>query len=182
MKTIPIATINTVGANKFYIKTGISHQQIKQLINFSKTDKLIKRFTSDPKRFESMQAFKKWQKKKRKIYTLTDKNNNLLGLVWFGKKFFPKNQNLIKKIDTKKYGITLAIRLYHEARGKGIAHIFLAKALKHYKTTQEYKNISSKGIWLGTDKSNLRAKKTYLKLGFAQITKPNHKGRILMVK
>ena len=99
-----------------FIQQGILDCQIDQLIEYSNTDPDIKKNTTDPVRFKNRDLFNEWLKKGRIIYSLTDKNKNLLGVIWFGQKDPP-----IKL----KANFTFAIRIYGSARGQGLSQIFL---------------------------------------------------------
>lgn len=145
----------------FEIKKGILDKQIDQLIEYSLTDESVGKFTSDRERFKNRQAFEKWQQKGREIFTLNNKNNDLVGIVWTGLKE--------KQIDSKKYNKTLAIRIYGEARGKGLALGFMKNCIKE------------KGYWLETSDNNLAAKALYSKFGFKEVSDVDENGKIIMV-
>lgn len=151
----------------------ISEKQIGQLIKFSTTDKVVAEFTSDTTRFKDRAAYNKWLKKGRAVYVLEDKAGNLLGIAWFGKASFP---NVIlkpkfAKLQTEDYNTTVALRMYGEARGKGLAKEMLATAIEKY---------GQKGLWLEASHDNIAAIKTYQSL-FTQVSDPNEKGKIVMV-
>src|SRR3989344_5391173 len=79
---------------------GLTKEQIKQLLQYTKEDAAVQKYTSDATRFVSQNSFDKWISKEKFIYTLTDNEQNLLGIIWFSKKEF------------EKYPFTFAIRLY----------------------------------------------------------------------
>ena len=67
-----------------FVQQGILDCQIHQLIEYSNSDSDVQKFTSDSSRFNNISSFKKWLTQGRIIYTLADKNHNLLGIIWFG--------------------------------------------------------------------------------------------------
>lgn len=140
---------------------GITKSQIDQLIEYSKTDELVGKFTHDRERFRSKEAFNEWLKKDRKITVMTNDNGDLLGIFWDGLKEMP--------LGDKKYKKTFGIRIYGEARGKGLALDFMKRCIKE------------NGYWLETNDKNEVAKKLYAKFGFKQVGGVNEKGEIVMV-
>lgn len=160
------------------VKEGITQKQIEQLINFSQTDPEIFQNTSDQQRFSSLTEFNKWQLQGRRTYVLEDRKGNLRGIIWFGEKELPKREGYIRKVNPQRYTTTFAIRLYGEARGKGIAYEFMFKSfvLDYFHWGNCYPN-----IWLEVGKDNLPAVKLYKKFGFRAVTYPDENGKILMV-
>jgi len=146
------------------IKKGLSEKNIKQLINFANNDELVRRFTSDQKRFRDRESFEKWLEKNRKVYSLVDKEDNLRGISWFGQ---------------EGEGFTLALRIYSEARGKGLAFGFLKKTMEDFMTEPEYRNAKNKEWWLETLEENVAAIKIYEKLGFELVKKGESVGKLI---
>jgi len=142
-----------------FIKQGISDCQIHQLIEYSNTDSEIKKFTSDTIRFKDLPSFKKWLIQGRIIYTLSDINHNLLGIIWFGQKKPPID------IDAN---FTLAIRIYGLARGLGLSFKFMKTVFTDLLQNQKYSQIT--GFWLETSSKNFAAIHTYEKFGFKKIS------------
>jgi len=140
---------------------GISEKQIGQLIEYSSTDELVGKFTHDRERFGSREAFGEWLKKGRDIKVMTNDKGDLLGIFWYGFKEMP--------LGDKNYDTTFAIRIYGEARGKGLGLDFMKKSLKE------------RGIWLKISDDNLAAKALYFKFGFRQVSEPDENNKIIMV-
>lgn len=165
-----------------FFECDISSKQTKQLILYSNEDSVIKRFTSDRERFSDKNAFLKWKRLERIVYTLTDKTKegNLLGIIWFGKKQLPKRK-FIKPLDEKRYIFTFAIRIYKPARRTGCSKGFMSMAFDEFRATKIYKNSKNKGFWLETSVDNLPAVKSYLRFGFSQVTKPDTNNKIIML-
>ena len=167
---------------KLNVCDGITIRQISELIKFSNTDPLILSTTRDKERFKDKKTYNDWLSKGRKIYTLIDTHKKLLGIIWFGIKNMPKNIHYYSSLDTGHYTITLAIRLYEHARGKGLSKIFINKAWDLYKETKEYLQNPNKGIWLETNINNFPAISAYKNLGFKLVSKPGADGKVLMIQ
>ena len=143
-------------STKTLIQEGISRLQTDELIIQSKSDLMIKKFTSDLKRFKDKRTFNTW-KRNKKIFILTDEQERLLGFIWFEKKgVFLKNPP--KKLES--YKTTFAIRLYKRARGKGLAREFMKDA---------FMRIDDRNIWLSTVYNNKTAINLYTKFGFKPV-------------
>jgi ribosomal protein S18 acetylase RimI-like enzyme len=143
------------------IRDGIDKKNIDELIAYSANDLDVAKFTSDRTRFASQESFDRWISKGRTIYSLVNDSENLIGITWFG---------------YSEGGFTLAIRLYGEARGKGLAGWFLKETMDRFMKTEEYSKGESQSFWLEVSKDNLPAVKTYEKLGFKferEGTEPN---------
>jgi ribosomal protein S18 acetylase RimI-like enzyme len=134
------------------IKEGLSEKNIKQLIEYTNSDETVQRFTSDAKRFKNGESFENWLKKGRKIYSLVDENGNLMGISWFGQ---------------EGEGFTLALRIYGEARGKGLGYGFLKETMDNYMKSGIYQKAENQEWWLETSRENVAAIKIYEKLGFS---------------
>lgn len=172
-----VGTINSPILHTLHISLGISKKQIRQLITFANTDQEVVRQTSDPKRFANLEAYEQWRKKGRTVYTLTNEKEDLLGILWIGEESLPDEQ-FIKSFDQTLYGVTFAIRLYGQARGKGLTQTFMKQAFTDFQTTNPTEH---PGIWLETSESNTPAVKSYTKFGFEQAAGADEHGRILMI-
>jgi RimJ/RimL family protein N-acetyltransferase len=139
---------------KLQTKKGLSESQIKKLIYYSNHDPKIKRFTHDYVRFRNKKSFDSWINDDTRIFTLTNTNDDLLGIIWIKPK--------INKYS--KYQHTFAIRIYKPIRGKGYSYDFAKNVLSTLKT---------EGLWLSTNIENIAAIKLYNKLAFKQIGKEN---------
>lgn len=162
-----------------YVKEGITKKQIQQLINYTNTDELIQETTKDLERFKSIEHFTTWLKKDRTVFVLTDIKDNLLGILWYGRKTLP-NKKYLLPFSIENYGVTFAVRIYKPARGKGLSKLFMDKAFDKYKHLLEYTENKHKGIWLETTKSNLAAIRAYERFGFKIVSNPDTDNRIIM--
>lgn len=141
-----------------FVQQGILDCQIHQLIEYSHTDLDVQKFTSDSTRFKDLSSFKNWLIQGRIIYTLVDKNKNLLGIIWFGQKEPSININA---------NFTFAIRIYGPARGQGLSQEFMKIAFDDL--LKKIKKTKITGFWLETASNNFAAIHIYEKFGFQKI-------------
>ncbi len=163
------------------IKEGITDSQIDQLVKYANNDKQVKDLTSDYRRFQTREMADKWfDEVKPIVYTLVDHQNNLKGIIWFDDLAILEDEYTIN-LNPKEYQLTFAIRLYDDARGKGLAQDFFKNCFSLLKETHFYKNLKFKGLWLSTKPENLGASRLYQKLGFIQVNNPEKIDRVLMI-
>lgn len=166
----------------FSIQLGITENQIDQLIKFASSDTKLRQFTSDPKRFSDRNEYDKWKSGGRTIYTLVDNQQNLSGIIWFGKKEpHISKRDILENFDPNKLGITFAIRTYGETRGKGIGRHFMEETFKHFQSLPETQALEKQGMWLETSVDNIPAVRLYQKFGFRTVTTPDEAGKIIMI-
>lgn len=161
--------------NPYLVKKGLSEKQIDQLINYAATDEGLK-YTSDPKRFKDRESFEEFSKEILSYYTLVDSEDNLLGIIWFHDLDLYLNRE-----NPSAYGISFAIRLYGEARGKGLALPFTEEVMADFKESEEYKNHPHPKIWLSVSPENESAVALYKKLGFKDLETNKKYNKLLMV-
>lgn len=148
--------------NNLVFSRGITDSQIEQLINYSNTDPQIINFTSDKTRFATRSSYDNWFNHRNPIiYTLSNTNNILCGLIWFEK------DNTIPNCE-----YTFAIRLYAEARGKGLSLDFMKRS---------FDDLRPQNVWLKCSADNLPAVTLYNKFGFKQTTQADNNNKITMV-
>jgi GNAT superfamily N-acetyltransferase len=153
-----------------FVQQGILDCQTDQLIEYSYTDSEIQKFTSDKTRFADKNSFHQWLLKGRIIYTLTDKDKNLLGIIWFGQKNPP--------LEGIKANFTFAIRIYGPARGQGLSQEFMKITFKDLLINQPKSHIT--GFWLETGNDNLAAIHTYQKFGFISVFQKDGKNIMIL--
>ena len=156
---------------KIGVFKGISKNQTTQLISLTKRDSEITKYTNDIKRFGDLTKYKKWSNGKE-IYTLTDDQKNLLGIIWFSKKETP---------EVPKATYTFAIRIYPPIRGKGYAKKFMEESIKLFKSPINNQN-DKKILWLSTMISNIKAINLYKSFGFTIVRENNGKLFMLLSK
>lgn len=164
-------TISTL--NSFKIKKGLSEKQIDQLIKFSSRDPDIGKFTSDSLRFKDRDGFDEFSTHILAYYTLVDDLENLAGIIWF-------DDFYVKELP-EEYGISFAIRLYGEARGKGLALQFSEKVMEDFKKSEEYKTHKHPKLWLSVSPENKPALSLYRKLGFKDLKLNQEYNKLLMI-
>ena len=159
----------------YLIKKGLSEKQIDQLINYAKTDDGLK-YTSDHKRFKDKDSFEEFSKEILEYYVLTNEEDDLLGIIWF------HDLDLyLNKESPSDYGISFAIRLYGEARGKGLALPFTEEVMSDFENSEAYKSHPHKKIWLSVSPENEPAVALYRKLGFKDLEINKEHNKLLMV-
>lgn len=116
-------------------------------------------------RFKNRQAFKIWAKDKRRVFYLLLDNDNIAGVIWFGKRQNPQIG--------ESYELTFAIRLYEGFVGKGLSKPFMTAA--HQAMEKYFPGVS---IWLDFAHENIAAQKAYESFGYKYLKQ--HDGRIIM--
>lgn len=148
------------------VRKGITDKQIEQLVEYTQSDEAVRRFTSDAERFGDRESFGKWYNRGKEVYVMDDGEGNLLGLIWFSG-------------EAKKpvYSHTFGLRLYGEARGKGLALGFMETVFSMF----EQNNPGVTGYWLEAFDNNLPAIAVYTKFGFKKSSPPDENNRVLML-
>lgn len=183
----------------YIIKKGLSEKQISQLIEYAKSDEGLK-FTSDPKRFKDRESFDEFSKEILAYYALTNESDDLLGIIWFhdlpisviaspqsgeaiseSTGIAASSDSQTPRNDEQSYGISFAIRLYGEARGKGLSQPFTEEVLADFYESEEYKNHPHNKIWLAVSPENEPAVKLYHKLGFKDLEIDQEHNKLLMI-
>ena len=144
----------------FIFKSGITDSQIDELIYFANNDPQVLAYTHDKDHRGSREAYNLWLKKNPIIYTLSNKTGNLCGFIWFR-----------ENIKVPGFNTCFGIRLYAEARGKGLSYDFMKQA---------FDDLKPQKVWLEVSVDNIPAVSLYKKFGFEQITKPDSDNKIIM--
>ncbi|MBI2022790.1 GNAT family N-acetyltransferase [Candidatus Daviesbacteria bacterium] len=172
-----IGSILDSESNELSVNLGISDSQIEQLLIFTHTDPEIRKFTSDFSRFPDKSSFDSWEKDKF-LYTLSNNSGDLLGFIWIEQKQLPVEA---ENVSPKKYGLTIAVRTYGKARGKGYFKPFLEKVLTYFKQKEEYEQISDNGFWISIAKENIPSQKAFENFGFKRVASRSQIDRIFML-
>lgn len=171
------------GQEQFVLCRGICDEHVEQLLEYvASGDEVIAKFTSDPVRFRSREAFEVWYAKERFPYTLVDtRTGQLVGMMWWGRKKMPEGAYFDSEFKSENYGITMSIRLYQQARGKGLALPFIQKTFNDFRRTKVYLSCQNSGLWLETEATNVAAISVYKKFGFTEVSAPDEGNEIVMV-
>lgn len=177
--TVEVQRLEHTACPALRIYQGITDMQVAQLINFTNTDALVQRNTSDVNRFKDLRTYERWRSKGRTVYTLADEGQTLLGIIWLGNEPLPEKTFLFP-LNLLDFTTTLAMRIYGDARGKGIAKAFLIPTLRHFICQREGSKNSS-GIWIETSVDNTPVLRSFSSVGFTQATKQDERKKIIMV-
>lgn len=164
----PIGTF-TKNDQVYTVSKGLTDSQRDEIIHHGQTDELIKKNTSDPKRFQDRDAFEHYMKKDPVFYSLTDQHNKFVGVIWFREKPLNQDQKMV-----------FAMRTYAHGRGRGLSQSFMSIVFKDFIHSPEYVKSGSKGIWLDTEADNEIAQNVYTKFGFKKVSEPSA-ARVVMI-
>ena len=152
----------------------LSHTQIDELIRYAATDPALQKWTSDPVRFETKLAVEEWSAKVSSITVLTNRSGKLLGLGWVQDESFPQIENCTLPAEEQlKFTKTSAVRLYGEARGKGLSKWFYKQVLSH---------AGNPNIWDRVSADNTPSVKLHEAFGFKQVSMPDSMNKIILVR
>lgn len=167
---------------QFNLAEDIRASQIKQLFGFSQTDPQVANYTSDRKRFQDIDSYNLWyQKSEKNIYVLEDQDRNLKGLIWIEEKQLRSLSAEIKaEIDINELRTTIGMRLYEEARGKGLAKQFMKKCLDLFFVSDLCMKIGNQKVWLIVSDDNTPALRTYNANKFKTIGKIKNSNKLIM--
>lgn len=152
------------------ITKGITEGQIDQLLSYTHSDQVVQKFTSDPTRFKNRSSAINWLSNVS-VYTLADKDGNLVGITWFHQKALPKRK-FSENLASIDFPLTFAIRIYGQARGKGMAYSFMKKSFEDFKPGS---------VWIETSFDNIPVVKIAEKFGFKKVSEPDERGKIIMI-
>jgi hypothetical protein len=168
----------------FTFKKGINDKQINQLIHYAQTDQTVKNFTSDTKRFASRDSFEGWKKPDTIFYVLTDKEDDLAGIIWIEELPLPEFQPfqpLPSNFKNSNFNTTFAIRTYGNARGKGLSVPFTQKAFTDFLEAKSYPLKANLGMWLATSPDNFPGIASYKKSGFVELGMRKDGQKLIMI-
>ncbi len=140
----------------YSMQRGWNDDLAAQLIDASREPEMIRSVPRDVnERFVDMVTAREWHESRlRTVYSLT--NIALAGVLWYS--FSPR--------EDLKADYTLAIRLYTETRGKGLATPFMRAAHYDFEDTARYEG----SVWLETGTDNVVARRLYEKMGYQAVT------------
>ncbi len=157
------------------IGTGESPELIGQLLEKSQ-EANIRQYTPNDaaKRFGTKEMFAAWKAGGRDLYWLLGKNDDLAGIIWYGKKPFPFPAD-----EEETPTETFAIRLYDGYNGKGLAVPAMRQTLRLHVQAARGRGEPVQGLWLETDTDNPAAIHVYTKFGYREVHRTDE--RITMV-
>jgi hypothetical protein len=131
-------------------------------------DGLLREMTHDLSRFSSLAQLDRWRERDREALCLCDATGSLLGIFWVAEKPLPARDDYYKPVLIRTHDprLTVAIRLYGPARGRGLAKDFsahaLAEFLGHYPEPP--------ALWFETRADNLVTRSLGKRMGFVEAT------------
>lgn len=147
------------------IATGSDRDLVRQLVEKSQEPAILKYTPKDSsQRFGTPEMFEKWKAGGREVYWLLGNDNDLAGIIWYGKKDFPLAMEL-PETPTE----TFAIRIYDGYSGHGLAVPAMRQTLQIHAQAARSRGEQPAGIWLETDTDNPAALKVYGRFGYQEV-------------
>jgi RimJ/RimL family protein N-acetyltransferase len=147
------------------IATGNDEQLEQQLFRKSQEPNILQYTPKDAaQRFGSKEMFEAWKAGGRELYWLLGKDNDLAGVIWYGKKAPPKQVDMPEQPSE-----TFAIRLYDGYSGHRLAVPAMRQTLQIHAKASEARGEPLSGIWLETDTDNPAALKVYTRFGYHEV-------------
>lgn len=157
------------------VATGSDPGLIDQLIEKSRQPNILKYTPKDAaKRFGDRKMFDAWKAGGREVYWLLGKDDDLAGIIWYGKKDFPFDIDLPEKPTE-----TFAIRIYDGYSGHGLAVPAMRQTLRIHMDAALARGEQPAGIWLETDTDNPAALKVYNRFGYHEVSRDDK--RVTMI-
>jgi hypothetical protein len=148
------------------IAAGRSSDLEQQLVTKSRESHILKYTPNDAgSRFKSHESFENWISNGREVYWLLGAENDLGGIIWYGKKTLPQLEATAAEIPTE----TFAIRLYEGYVRRRLAVPFIIQTLRLSVQNKHAHGEPAVGIWLETGEDNMAAQKIYQAVGFHEI-------------
>lgn len=148
-----------------YIAVGLDEGLKRQLIEKSKQPHIADSTPSDLReRFGDSVMLSKWLEKGRIVHCMIGSDNDLAGIIWYGKANPPLNVEMNSMPEK-----TFAIRIYDGYVGKGLAKPFMRQSLQILVKSELEKGKNIDGIWLKTKTTNEAGKAVYSKFGYEEI-------------
>jgi RimJ/RimL family protein N-acetyltransferase len=147
------------------IATGKDAGLQQQLFKKSREPNILKYTPKDAsKRFGSNEMFNAWLAGGREVYWLLGPNDDLAGIIWYGKKAPPAT--ISGPVQPSE---TFAIRLYDGYSGHGLAVPAMKQTLRMHAEAAQARGEALTGIWLETDTDNPAALKVYTRFGYEEV-------------
>ena len=147
------------------IATGSDYGLEQQLFEKSRQPNILEYTPKDAaERFGSKKMFTAWKAGGREVYWLLGHDDDLAGIIWYGKKDFPLDMDLPETPSE-----TFAIRLYDGYSGHHLAVPAMRQTLKIHAKASLARVEQIAGIWLETDTDNPAALKVYSRFGYKEV-------------
>jgi RimJ/RimL family protein N-acetyltransferase len=157
------------------IATGHDEQLEEQLFKKSREPNILQYTPKDAaRRFGSKEMFEAWKAGGRELYWLLGNDNDLAGVIWYGKKPAP-----LRVDGAEQPSETFAIRLYDGYSGHGLAVPAMRQTLHIHVKASQARGEPIAGIWLETDTGNPAALKVYSRFGYHEVHRTDD--RVTMV-
>lgn len=159
-----------------YLAIGDDHELEQQLIAKSRQPNILKFTPNDAKkRFGDQTMLDAWRAKGREIHWLLGKNNDLAGIIWYGKSQFPLDIALPEIPEE-----TFAIRIYDGYAGHGLARSALRLSLEAHVHSKQSRGEAVSGIWGQTDIDNPAALAVYVKFGYQEVDRDSKRVTLVL--
>lgn len=150
------------------VATGDNSKLEEQLFAKSRQPNILKYTPKDAaRRFGDKQMFDTWKQGGRELYWLLGEEDDLAGVIWYGKKEFPLDMPGVEE----RPGETFAIRLYDGYNGHGLAVPAMRQTLRLHAQAARQRGERTPGIWLETDVDNPAALHVYGKFGYREVAR-----------
>lgn len=158
-----------------YLGIGRDENLERQLIAKSREANILKYTPKDSsQRFGDQAMLETWLAKGREIHWLIGQDDDLAGIIWYGKSKFPLEIELPEQPEE-----TFAIRIYDGYAGHGLARPFMTLSLQTAAKLKQEKGEKVCGIWLQTDIDNPAAVAAYTKFGYEEVARDDK--RVTMI-
>lgn len=155
----------------FDVYRGWSGTVASQLVERSEEPEMLEHVPRDhAERFISRERAHEWYREnERVLYALGERASvgSLAGVAWFTR----------RSLADYDADYTFAIRLYKQARGKGMAGAFMMAAHLDLQSANRYEGAT----WLETDGTNMPARRLYERFGYSEVARTEDE-RIRMVR
>ncbi len=151
---------------------GVDDNYIDQLVDKSKQLHIVKSTPNDAsRRFPDRTAFRVWYGSNHIVHWLIGDSNDLAGMIWYTVKKYPLDTYPLNENPTE----TFAIRLYEGYIGHHLAVPFMKFSLHLANKKKNEQNSALTDMWLQTTPDNLAAIASYVKLGYKETFRDEHK-------
>jgi ribosomal protein S18 acetylase RimI-like enzyme len=151
----------------FDVREGWSDEVAEGLVAGAREDEMRRWVPRDlAERFSDTDAANEWYERNHKrIYALAQRAT-LTGVIWYSPNSRPD----------LGADYTFAIRMYEQARGRGLARAFMVAAQRDFAAVERYEG----AIWLETDADNTHARRLYEQSGYTLVSEQSD--RVTMVR